>query len=186
MSNQTNIIRFTRSIKNDVILPILTVPFGVAYIIISDPEKFHRLYPTPTPLIIMCCGLMAYMVALIAWMQIQRVEIDTENQTVCFANSGTYHLWRTFSLRDVISIRVLTGRSPRIDIELSESSSRTWAYVRLNNPDADFQSDYIDSPLSLALVQQIHHMHPDKKIIIVSRNYRGSLPKEICEFDQRW
>lgn len=181
------IVRFTHDATKDMIFCFSVAVFALAFIAICDLDKMHRLFPNPQFMLIPVLGFGAYVSALCAWFEIQRVEIDTENKTIRFANRTTYHLWRIFSLNDVISIRSVTGMKGRrgISIRLAPSSSRGLEYVNLDNSDAIPKRDPVDSELFLALVQQIRSVHPDMKISGMLPNYRGSLPKEICEFDGR-
>ena len=182
------IVRFTHDATKDMIFCFSATLFAFAFIAICDLDKMHRLFPNPMFMLIPVLGFGAYGAALCAWFQIQRVEIDTENKTIRFADTHTYQLCRIFSLNDVISIRALIGMKGRrgISVRLAPSSSRGLEYVNLDNLDAVPKRDPVDSELFLALVQQIRCVHPDMKISGMLPNYRGVLPKEICEFDGRW
>jgi len=192
VSYPTEIVRFTHNAKKEMIFCFLVILFTSlimgATMAICDPDKWHKLYPNPMLFVILVLGTGASISILIALHLIQRVEIDTENKTIRFANIGTYHLWRIFSLSDAISIRAVEGGKgrPGIDIHLAPSSSRSWECVCLDNPDSVPERDRIDSELFLALVQQILSVHPDMKVSGMPKNYHGILPKEICEFDRRW
>lgn len=128
------------------------------------------------------------MILLVVFMRLQRVEVDTKNQTVRFANAGTYQLWKTFSLGDAVSMRATKGRKGRrgISIGLKTLSGRARKNLYLDNLDGPTHTHPIDSALFVALVQQLRHIHPDMKITGMPSNYEGILPQDICIFDETW
>jgi hypothetical protein len=190
MIDQAKVVRFNHSIKSDLVFSIsvsLVAVAATAILAIADRHRLRGMVADPLLLLVLALATVAYMLAMVAWIQVQRVEIDTEKQIVRFANSETCHLWRMFSLNDAVSIQALEGRKGRrgIGISLRTSSSRRWDTIYLNNIDGVDDPDPIDSPLFLALVQHIRRIHPDMKITGMPKTYRGNLPTDICVFDRR-
>lgn len=182
MTDQTKILKFAHSAKSDMIFPVAVEILIVPLFALCDPDKWHKLYPTPTPALIILSFIVTFTSILIAWIQIQRVEIDIEKQTIRFANYSTNHSWKIADLRDAASVRAKYGPKgrPGITIGIKKLSTVASEDVYLDNLDGPSNTDRTDSALFLTLAQQIRAIHPNMKIG-VPQSYHGSLPKEICQ-----